>query len=290
VTGPRIAFATCAKLADGFEDDREAARLAGAEFVVWNDPAVDWSVYDLVVIRSVWDYTIQRDAFVTWARSLGDRVVNSPDLIAFNSDKAYLGALGVPTVPTRYVVPGGEVPELRGEVVVKPTVSAGGRDTGRFDPDHHDAARELITVINASGRVAMVQPYVAGVDAAGETAVVFIDGELSHTLHKKPVLRDQGTPELLDPDDPASEAAIMHDEDLVTAAEAAPEFLDLALAAHAEVALRFGPPLYVRVDMVPGPGGPVVMEIEAVEPCLYLDVTPGAAERLAAAVRSRLSR
>ncbi|MCL3836359.1 ATP-grasp domain-containing protein [Aeromicrobium duanguangcaii] len=290
MTEQRIAFATCDRLADGFEDDHEAARLVGAEFVVWNDPAADWSVYDLVVIRSAWDYTIQREAFVAWARSLGDRVANSPDLIAFNSDKAYLGALGVPTVPTRYVVPGGQAPDLRGEVVVKPTVSAGGRDTGRFDPEHHDGARELIAQINASGRVAMVQPYVAGVDVAGETAVVFLGGELSHTLHKKPVLREQGTAELLDPDDPASEAAIMHDDDLVTAVEAAPEFVELARAAHAELAARFGEPLYARVDLVPGPSGPVVMEIEAVEPCLYLDLVPGAAERLAAAVRSRLDR
>lgn len=286
----RIAFATCAKLAEGFEDDHAAARLLDADFVVWNDPAVDWSVYDHVVIRSAWDYTIQREAFVAWVRSLGERVSNAPDLIAFNSDKAYLGALGVPTVPTAYVVPGAETPQLRGEVVVKPTVSAGGRDTGRFDPDHHDEARDLIAQINASGRVAMVQPYVEGVDAAGETAVVFLDGEVSHVLHKKPVLREQGTPELLDPDDPASEAAIMHDENLVTSGEASPEFLDLAHAAHGELATRFGVPLYVRVDMVPGPSGPVVMEIEAVEPCLYLDLAEGAAERLADAVRARATR
>lgn len=286
----RIAFATCAKLPDGFADDHEAAGLVGAEFKVWNDPTVDWSAYDHVVIRSAWDYTIQRDEFVAWVRSLGDRVSNSPELIAFNSDKAYLGALGVPSVPTTYVVPGGEVPALRGEVVVKPTVSAGGRDTGRFDPDHHADARALIEQIQASGRVAMVQPYVEGVDAQGETAVVFIGGELSHVLHKKPVLREQGTPELLDPNDPASEAKIMHDDDLVTVGEAAPEFLDLAHAAVAELSGRFGGPLYVRVDMVPGPAGPVVMEIEAVEPCLYLDLVPGAAARLAEAVRQRAAR
>lgn len=284
----RIAFATCAKLADGFADDHEAARLLDADFVVWNDPAVDWSSYDHVVIRSAWDYTIQRDAFVAWVRSLGDRVSNSADLIAFNSDKAYLGALGVPTVPTTYVVPGGAVPPLKGEVVVKPTVSAGGRDTGRFDPDHHDEARALIAEITGAGRVAMVQPYVEGVDAHGETAVVFVDGEVSHVLHKKPVLRDQGTQPLLDPDDPSSEAAVMHDDDLVTAHEAAPEFLDLAHAAFGDLAARFGVPLYLRVDMVPGPSGPVVMELEAVEPCLYLDLVPGAAERFADAVRSRL--
>ncbi|WP_313406557.1 hypothetical protein [Aeromicrobium sp.] len=290
MTESRIAFATCAKLAEGFEDDREAARLLGAEFVVWDDPEVDWSRFDLVVIRSVWDYTIQRDAFVAWVRSLGDRVANQADLIAFNSDKAYLGALGVPTVPTTYVVPGGEAPRLRGEVVVKPTVSAGGRDTGRFDPDHHDEARGLIAQINDSGRVAMVQPYVEGVDAQGETAVVFVGGELSHVLHKKPVLREQGTQPLLDPDDPSSPAAVMHDDDLVTVSEAPPEFLDLAASAHDQLAARFGMPLYLRVDMVPGPAGPVVMELEAVEPCLYLDLVPGAAERFADAVRTRLTR
>ncbi len=290
MSAARIAFATCAKLPEGFADDHEAARLLGADFVVWNDPQVDWAGYDHVVIRSAWDYTIQRDEFVAWARSLGDRVSNAPELIAFNSDKAYLGALGVPTVPTTYVVPGGEAPMLRGEVVVKPTVSAGGRDTGRFDPDHHHGARALIEHINGSGRVAMVQPYVEGVDAHGETALVFLGGEFSHALHKKPVLREQGTAALLDPDDPASEAAIMHDEDLVTAGPAAPEFLDLAHAAVAELGGRFGTPLYVRVDMVPGPTGPVVMEIEAVEPCLYLDLVPGSAERLAEAVRTRLNR
>lgn len=290
MTEPRIAFATCARLGDGFDDDREAARLLGAEFVVWNDADVDWSQYDHVVIRSVWDYTIQRDAFVTWVRSLGDRVSNQPDLIAFNSDKAYLGALGVPTVPTTYVVPGGAVPQLRGEVVVKPTVSAGARDTGRFDPDHHDDARDLIARITGAGQVAMVQPYVEGVDTHGETAVVFLAGELSHVLHKKPVLRRQGTQPLLDPDDPASEAAVMHDDDLVTVGEAAQEYLDLAHGAVGELVARFGTPLYVRVDMVPGPSGPVVMEIEAVEPCLYLDLVPGSAERFADAVRARLTR
>lgn len=284
----RIAFATCARLAEGTADDRAAARLLDADIVVWNDPEVDWSRYAHVVIRSTWDYTTQRDAFVAWARALGDRVSNSPDLVAFSSDKAYLGALGVPTVPTAYVVPGAGVPALRGEVVVKPTVSAGGRDTGRFDSDHHDEARALIERITDQGRVAMVQPYVEGVDAHGETSVVLLDGRVSHVLHKKPVLRGQGTAPLRDPDDPASEAAIMDDDDLVTAGEAAPEYLHLAQAAATEIEQRFGTPLYLRVDMVPGPSGPVVMELEAVEPCLYLDLVPGAAQRFADAVRARL--
>ncbi len=282
-----IAFATCTKLPEGSPDDQQAAELLGAEFVIWNDPNVDWDRFEKVIVRSVWDYTVNRDAFVAWARSLDGKIANSPELLAFNSDKSYLGTLAAPTVPTTFVVPGAETPELRGEVVVKPTISAGGKDTGRFDPDHHDQARDLIAQIHASGRVAMVQPYIAGVDAAGETAIVFIDGQRSHELHKKPVLREQGPAELLDPNDPSSEAAIMHDDDLVTAAPAGAEYLALAEATLAEISERFGTPLYARIDMVPGPAGPVVMEIEAVEPCLYFDLVPGSAQRFAAAVSSR---
>lgn len=283
----RLAFATCASLPAGFDDDQETARLVGAEFVVWSDPDVDWTVFDLIVVRSAWDYTLARDAFITWARSLGERIANRADLLAFNSDKAYLGTLSAPTVPTTFVVPGGTPAPLRGEVVVKPSVSAGGRDTGRFDPEHHDDARDLIKQIGASGRVAMVQPYVDGVDTSGETAVVVIDGEISHVLHKRPVLREQGVPPLFDPHDPSSPAAIMHDDDLVTTGEASDAELDLARAVVAEISGRFGTPLYVRVDLVPGPNGPIVMEVEAVEPCLYLDLAPGAAERFAAAIRAR---
>jgi hypothetical protein len=284
----RIAFATCPQLPDGFADDHEAARLLGAEFVVWSDPDVDWSRFDHVVVRSAWNYTLFREEFIAWARSLGSRISNSADLLAFNSDKTYLGVLGVPTVPTIYVAPGSDAPELRGEVVVKPTVSAGGRDTGRFDPEHHDEARALLARINASGRTAMVQPYIAGVDVLGERAYLFLGGEFSHSLHKKPVLRDQGEPPLENPDDPSSSAAIMFDADLVTPTEVEEAFLALAHEVVARLTERFGTPLYVRVDMVPGPSGPIVMEVEAVEPCLYFDLAPGAAERFADAVKARL--
>lgn len=290
----RVAFATSPQYPDGAADDREASTLLGADFVVWSDPAVDWTQYDHVVVRSTWDYTLRRDAFVDWAKSLGDRISNSAELIAFNSDKAYLGVLGVPTVPTSYVVPPAvdrlaELPELRGEVVVKPTVSAGGRDTGRFAPAHHDEARELVEQILRSGRVAMIQPYISGVDDAGESAVVFIDGEFSHGLHKKPVLREQGVAPLDDPDGESASAAVMNDPDLVTAASVDSVQRELAHDVLRQVSDRFGTPLYLRVDLVPGPHGPLVMEVEAVEPSLYLDLVPGAAQRFAEAITRRVS-
>jgi hypothetical protein len=287
----RIAFATCADLADGFEDDHAAAALLEATYEVWNDPDVDWRRYDRVVVRSAWDYTLRVGEFVEWAQRVGpERLRNPPALLEWNSDKTYLADLagaGLPTVPTTFVLPGDGPPLLAGEVVVKPTVSAGGRDTGRFGPGHHDEAQALIDVITGSGRTAMVQPYLAAVDDLGETAVVVVGGEVSHVLHKKAVLR----PDEVAPVDPSrgdfAPAEVMFDPDLVTAGHADAAQLALADEVVFELHRRFGPSLYMRVDLVPGDdGAPVVMEIEAVEPCLYLDTTPGAAERFAAAVRA----
>lgn len=284
-----VVFATCAALPAGFEDDQPAAELLGAGFAVWDDPSVDWGSFEKVVIRSTWDYTPKRAEFIAWAHRVGSRLSNPPALIEWNSDKRYLADLaasGVPTVPTVFVGPGDPVPALEGEVVVKPTVSAGARDTGRFSPALHGAAADLIAAITASGRTAMVQPYLAGVDALGETALVFLGGELSHVLHKKPVLRPDEVAPLEDESDPYSAAAAMHDPDLVTPGTASADQRELAAAVVAGLGERFGTPLYARVDLVPGPSGsPVVIEVEAVEPCLYLASAPGAAERLAAAVR-----
>lgn len=280
----RIAFATCPVWPDGFADDHEAAALAGAEFRLWDDPAVDWEAYDRVVLRSVWDYTRRLDDFLSWCDRVGpERLRNTPELVAFNADKRYLGELGVPIVPTAFVGPDGPPPDFEGEVVVKPNVSAGARGTGRFPAERHDEALALIEAIRSSGRVALVQPYLAGVDEHGETAIVYLGGEVSHVLRKQPILRDAGVAPL--GDDPHGPAAVVLDEDLVLAGEATDAELALAAEVHERITERFGIPLYARVDIVPGPGGePVLIELEALDPCLYLDQAPGAAARLAAAI------
>src|SRR5205823_14548407 len=79
---------------------------------VWDDPAVDWSAFALVVLRSPWDYTERRDAFVAWVESLGERVLNPPDVVRWNTDKRYLAdldAAGLPVVPTTFLEPGAVV-------------------------------------------------------------------------------------------------------------------------------------------------------------------------------------
>jgi hypothetical protein len=280
----RVAFATSADLPGGWDDDREAARLAGAEFAVWDDPAVDWEAYDRVVVRSVWDYSRRVDEFLAWCAAVGpERLRNRPDLVAFDADKRYLGELGVPIAPTTFVGPGDPLPEPEGEVVVKPNISAGARDTGRFSPARHADALALVERIRASGRVAIVQAYLAGVDHNGETALVFIAGELSHVLHKRPVLRGEGEAPL--GDDVHGPAAVMLEDDLVRPGAADPDQRRFAEEVLGAVSARFDTPLYARVDIAAdGDGRPVLMELEAIEPCLYFDLVPGAAERFARAV------
>ena len=292
----RLAIATFPDLPEQFDDDeRLAAELERlgieVEHVPWEEPDAEWESYDAVVIRSTWDYNFRRDAFVAWAERVGDRLHNSPAVIAWNSDKRYLGDLaeaGFPVVATTYVAPGDEAPDLTGEVVVKPNVSAGGRDTGRFSPETHDDARELIRRIQEVGKTAMVQPYVDSVDTVGETALVCIDGEPFYALRKGAVLRpDEVAPVR---DDALAAAEVMYDPELVVPGEAGEAYRELARRILAHVEERFGyMPLYARVDMIEGPDGePMLIELEAIEPNFYLGQIDGSAERVAAAFAARL--
>jgi hypothetical protein len=279
----RIAFATCPDLPDGWVDDHEAARLAGAEFVAWDDPGVDWEAYDRVILRSVWDYSRRIEEFLGWCAAVGPgRLRNQPDLVAFDADKRYLGELGVRIAPTTFVGPDDPLPTLEGEVVVKPNVSAGARSTGRFAPPTHAEALALVERIRESGRTAIVQGYLEDVDRNGETALVFIAGELSHVLGKRAVLRAEGEAPL--GDGPLQSAAVMFEDDLVIAGQADEAQRDFADEVMAAVTARFDTPLYARVDIAAGADGrPVLMELEAIEPNLYLATAPGAAERFARA-------
>ena len=280
-----------------FTDDELLAAALGAievdaDRVAWDDPSVDWENYDAVVIRSTWDYTPRRDEFVAWADSVGHRLHNAPAVIRWNSDKRYLGELtaaGIPVVDTTYLAPGDSVPALASEVVVKPTVSVGAKDSGRFSPRTHDQAVGLIARIHSSGRTAMVQPYMPSVDTAGETAIVCLDGEPSHVLRKRAVLRpDEVAPVR---DDGVGAAEVMYDPELVVAGDATDDEMRLAARVLEHVTGRFEyVPLYARVDMVQGPdGSPVLMELEAIEPSLYLDQAPGSVERVAAAIVARIT-
>jgi glutathione synthase/RimK-type ligase-like ATP-grasp enzyme len=285
-TRPRVGLATCSLLPEGDGDDAGLpAALGGADFLVWDDPAVDWERYDLVVVRSTWDYHLRRDEFVAWAQRLGPRLVNPPAILAWNTDKRYLHEIaeaGLPVVDTSLVEPGEWFSPPAGEYVVKPTVSAGSRDTARFEGGDGDAnrARALVQAIHHSGRTAMVQPYVASVDTRGETAMLFFDGEFSHAIHKGPLLHPGQAPtgEVFAPETIEARTA--------TAAERA-----VADGIVAWVRQRFcGAPAYARVDLVEDAGGaPLLLELELTEPSLFFAHAPDGPAGFAAALRRRLA-
>ena len=161
---------------------------------MWDDPSVDWSEADLVVIRSTWDYTERREDFLAWAAGI-PALANPLPVLSWNSDKTYLRELasaGLPVVPTDWAEPGEDVDLPAGrDFVVKPAVGAGSMGAGRFsatDPDAHAAARRHIARLHELGRTVMVQPYLDGVDQAGETALIYLGGAFSHAIRKAPML------------------------------------------------------------------------------------------------------
>jgi hypothetical protein len=281
-----VAIATCA-LHPQLDDEnvllREALEAAGmsAAAVAWNEPA-DWDAFDAVVVRATWDYTWHLDAFVDWARARGDRLHNAADVIAWNADKRYLFDLeraGLAVIAGDHLPPGaGFEPPPQGRYVVKPTVSAGARDTAVYDGERHDAARAHVGRLHAAGRDVLVQPYYQRVDQEAETAVVLIDGELTHSMRKGPLLTlDQ------------SDVDGLYRVEDMRRREADSDVVALARRAWAYAADRFGPPLYARVDILRDDAGePAVLELELIEPSLFLDFAPGTATALAAALRRRV--
>ncbi|GHD98463.1 ATP-grasp domain-containing protein [Streptomyces alanosinicus] len=261
-----------------------ALRAAGAEAEAryWDDPDVDWGRYDLVVIRSTWDYSWRAEEFDTWVVRVGalTRLANPASVVRWNTDKRYLGELaaaGVPTVPTRYLAPG-EPAELPAdhEYVIKPTSGAGGRFAARYTPGEHDRAVAHLARMHAEGFTAMVQPYLTGIDVSGERALQFFGGRLLHASRKGAVLAP-GTP---------------YDADKVAhpgLERWQPTEAELAVAEKALASIpgvSGGPgPLYARVDLVDGPDGePRLMELELVEPNLFLRLHPGSLERVTEAI------
>jgi O-ureido-D-serine cyclo-ligase len=260
-----------------------AGALAGRGATVttpsWDDPAVDWDALDVAVVRSTWNYTRRRETYLEWARRTAARtlLLNPPALLAWSSDKRYLAELasaGVPVVPSWFAAPG-ETPFVpEGDVVVKPAVGAGSVDAARHAG--RDAALAHVARLHAGGRTAVVQPYLPRVEEHGETGLVHIGGRLTHAFRKGPMLTGGAAPV----------AGLYLPEDIAPRTPSADE------VAVAEAALAAAPDgwLYARVDVVPGSDGrPVVLELELVEPSLFVSAGPGAAEAFAEAVVARIA-
>jgi glutathione synthase/RimK-type ligase-like ATP-grasp enzyme len=283
----QLAIATSAAYPTIHPDDAHlAASLAALDIElqvrVWNDPGVDWARHDAVLVRTIWDYFEHYDAFLAWLDRLeraGVPVINPVALMRWNSDKRYLAqleSLGVPTIPTR-LAPRDALPAalaaFRGQdVVVKPCVSGGAWRTVRGTagaPAFERAVSEL-----PSGDY-LLQPFVQAIVDDGEWSLLFFGGEFSHAIVKRPAAGDYRVQEQYGGRTDAVE----------------PDVATLAAARHVLAtctALGLGDATYARVDGVVVDGRFLLMELELIEPSLFLAGRPEAAERCARAIAARL--
>jgi glutathione synthase/RimK-type ligase-like ATP-grasp enzyme len=291
---PIIALVT-ARAARGLDEDHvplEAAlKRAGAEphLVDWDDANVDWSQFDVAVLRSTWDYADRLEEFVAWAERAAQAtaLLNPLDVVRWNTDKHYLAALadaGVPIIPSEFVEPGADPTKAIAhflanhdpdEFVVKPAVGAGSRDVFRYGPAETHVAASHAQKLLSENRSVVFQPYLDSVDAAGETALLYFEGQFSHAIRKGPLLRRNQdalktlfAPEKISPRTPGDD--------------------ELQVGNQALSAIPFAVPLYARVDLIrDADGAPRVLELELTEPSVFLDHAPGSADHFARIILSR---
>jgi glutathione synthase/RimK-type ligase-like ATP-grasp enzyme len=297
----RVAVLKCQKLPsfvtweipnveDLFADDRMLIaelkeRGVEAESVVWGDSSVEWDQFDIALLRSTWDYIDERERFLSVLAEIEEsscQLFNPLEAVRWNSDKSYLLDLRdwqVPIVPTHLASTADPV-ILQDRIVqqgwpgaiLKPRIGAGAADVCRV-PSHEIARTLAQRTAQRPQQELLVQPLIESVVSEGEWSFIYIDGELSHVLLKKPAPGDYrahgiygGTIERVEP----------RRDDLLQV-EAMLERLPFEL-------------LYVRLDLVRIEDHLAVMELELVEPILYFNLAPQGVSRLVNAILSKAGR
>jgi glutathione synthase/RimK-type ligase-like ATP-grasp enzyme len=285
----KIALATGSQW-PGLHPEEEAlpAKLAQrgveAHVCVWNDPAVRWESYDSVVVRSTWDYHYAIDAFSDWLdrlEELGRPTWNPLPLLRMSVDKNYLvdiARAGFDTVPS-IVVSADDPDEIEGlfddlgceEAVIKPTVAASGFRTHLLQRGNRRQAMQHYRELLSYGDV-LVQPYVDTVRELGEWSLVYLDGQFSHGLLKRPAEGD---------------FRVQEEHGGRTERADVPAFV--RQSADALIDWLDQPTLYARVDGFARQGDRwLISELELLEPLLFLDHQPGSLDRFADAIARRV--
>jgi glutathione synthase/RimK-type ligase-like ATP-grasp enzyme len=277
----RVAIVTCA----GDDVDPDSPLLLNAlaqeglegELVIW-DHDVDWLSFDIVVIRSTWNYVERREQFLEWAKGI-NHLENPYQVIEYSTDKHYLADLaakGVSIVPSHFCDVGQEPEFPEGDFVVKPCVGAGSLDAERYRDNEHDRARRHVAALHEKGRDALIQPYVESVDVVGERALIFVDGKYCHAMTKSAMLNTL-----------ALDRHSLFRREQIAPAAGEDDAVTFALDIFRE--LDYSDLLYARVDLVGDAQGWMLMELELVEPSLYLTYDPLTAIKLAQAIKGRLA-
>ena len=255
-----------------------ADRGITAEIINWDNADEDWTRFSSAIVRSPWDYHRRFDEFLEFLSrvSLLTTLHNSVEMIRWNLDKHYLQEMiadGIETVPTTFVDDESGLDAVRdmldGDVVVKPTISAGANNSWRHTDDL-DGALEHVCHILGLGKAVMVQPYQRFIDDRGETGLVYFGGELSHAFRKNAILTNG---EMV-----FNELFAVEE---ISARTPNDQEIELGEQVMAHIMRRWGvAPLYARVDVVKGSRGvPVVMEVEMAEPSFFLHTSAGSPER-----------
>lgn len=263
-----------------------------AQVLAWDDPTVSWSRFDIALLRSPWDYTDRLPEFLAWARRVASqtRLVNPLHVIEHNTDKHYLAELAkarIATVPSVFVEPGDDAGKAldaflkkfkdAAEFVAKPAVGAGSRDAQRYARGQRDAALPHVARLLAAGRSVLLQPYLASVDTAGETALLYFAGTFSHAIRKGPLLRrDEG---------PTN--AVFAPESITARTPGADErkLADRVVAALPKLFQLDGPLAYARIDLIrDADDKPRLLELELTEPSLFFLYDDASADRFVASL------
>lgn len=260
----------------GYAALSEAGRKYGLtlEIAYWDDPDLPQRRAAGAIIRSCWDYHERCEAFVEVLRAhtrAGLRVLNTPDVVQWNMRKTYLRELGDAAIETVWA----EHADARAiaqafdtldaaEIVVKPQVGAGSRETVRLRRNAWSEA----DLIGAPRGPAMIQPFLRAIQTEGERSLFWFGGEFSHAIRKIPARGDW--------------LANLPGKTAFIADPAPPEAVAAAESARARAPSDL---LYVRIDLVLGDDSAWrVIEIEAIEPYLFFDFAPEGADRFAGAI------
>ena len=252
--------------------------------VDWADPAIEWSRFRCGVFRTTWDYFERSAEFSAWLERVENetRLCNCGSTVRWNSDKHYLAdlaALGVPVVPSRFLERGspqtlaGVLAETGwDESVIKPCVSGAARHTYRVNRRTATQFQPRLSSLLA-GESMIVQPFQSDIIRTGEDSLMVFGGRYSHAVRKVAKRGDFR----------------VQDDHGGTVHEYRPTGDQIALAEQAVAACQ-PLPVYGRVDMVRDGGRLAVMELELIEPELWLRYHPPAAERFAECVVALLQR
>ena len=248
--------------------------------VCWDDARVDWPSYGAVVLRSTWDYYLRVAEFHAWIDRLeatSARLWNPPRVLRWNTDKRYLARLSHPDLypPPTSIVDRGSSVDLRAlleahgwdEAVLKPAISADGFSTERTSLAEAAADQAVLDTMLARGDV-VIQRLVPEIRSQGEISLMFFGGVFSHAVSKRPKAGEFRVQERLG-------GIIARTEPPQQLVEAARDLLTI----HARGCL------YARVDVVVTAERFLLMELELLEPSLYLEHYPPSARSFALAIQ-----